>query len=436
MEAVARMVWDATHNLPPSLYWVVGPTYYLANAEFTYIRDALSSLGLSLNRHRFSDTYASFADFDSIGTIETRTSSDATKLASRGLRGIILAEAAQQSFSIYLRALGRLSQSKGWLIMAGTFERAFPWYADLWYNWRKPNAYGAAFSIPTWSNTAVFPGGFDDPEIVALRNEYPPNLFIERFGAEPAPSSSLVFPEFSPSIHISSRATFDPSLDSQIWVDPGWDPSAYVVLAVHITHDPSINKPIALVYDYVYAHRKSGEEIARITTQKPWWPTVSSGVIDISGTTHQAMRSQREVWLEVAGIYLHANAVPILDGIDRIRSFLIDPESNAPRILFAPHLSNVFSEFRSYSFPTNRDGHISSDIPVDRNNHAIKAIAYGLWHNFGPVGGKRRPPSKAQGAFHPHLNPNTWRWKKPPYYSEPDPLWQGLQWESLNDDYL
>src|SRR5690606_39648731 len=71
------------------------------------------------------------------------------------------------------------------IFFSGTFEGAYGWYADLWNRWQGPNDDGGkSFSLPTWTNRAVYPGGREDPEIKRQESLMPPDLFQERRSEE------------------------------------------------------------------------------------------------------------------------------------------------------------------------------------------------------------------------------------------------------------
>ena len=80
----------------------------------------------------------------------------------------------------------------------------------------------------------------------------------------------------------------------------------------------------------------------------------------------------------------------IQDGIDRLRTFLRDPAGGEPRLTLAPACRALMQEFGSYRYHEVRDGRPISELPIDRDNHAIKALAYWLYDRFGSVARPRR----------------------------------------------
>ena len=212
------------------LYWLVGPDYELCRPEFRYLAEAFAAIG-AVDSLSFPASEQCRLTLRTGARIVTKSARDPARLAGEAPDAILGCEAAQLPHEVYLRLRGRLAERRGWLWLSGTFEGSRGWYADHFSAWRVVNADGAAsFSIPTWSNRALFPGGRADAEIEALEATYPAAVFRERFGGVPCPPATLVFPEFEPSQHV---ATVDPAAVQtvELAIDPGYA-GAYAVLAV------------------------------------------------------------------------------------------------------------------------------------------------------------------------------------------------------------
>lgn len=382
MELVRRSL------VPRGLFWIVGPTYDLARPEFQYVAEALSAAGLL---HSISWPRSGPCSIKTIwgAEITTRSADDPVKLAGVAPDGVLMCEAAQQNYETYLRLRGRIAQKRGWLWMSGTFEGSYGWYADYWNLGQGDNDLDLrSFSLPTWSNRAVYPGGRDDPEIKRLEAAYPAERFMERFGAVPCPPATLVFKEFSHAKHVKS-CPFDVRLPVEVWIDPGWA-TAYAVLAVQY-HGDEVH-----VIDEVYVQSMTHADVIYEMKKRPWGSAVKAGVIDHAGTQHQADRSAVEVWREVAKVHLRSQPVSIEAGIDRLKTFLRDPLLKAPRILFDPRCKATVKEFSLYRYREDSEHRPASDKPLDRDNHALKAIGYGLIDHYGAVARSPLPKPHTQ----------------------------------------
>lgn len=383
----------------PDLYWIVGPTYELARPEFEYCASLAQRLGLDviLSEPRAGPGALTL---DNGAEIVTKSADDPKRLGAKAPRGILACEAAQMPYSAFLRLIGRTAEKRGWLWASGTFEGSVGWYPEYWKRWRGDNAENArSFSLPTWSNLAVFPGGRDDPEIKSLEASYPPDLFLERFGAVPCPPATLVFREFSFTAHVADEVRFDDQQPVEIAVDPGYA-GAYAVLAMQRKGN------IIHVIDEVYRRGMVAEEVIAVCKACSWWGKVTSGVMDIAGESHtgvtKEMPSHSKIWQAKTGLYLRSNRVGVQQGIHRLRTFLKDPATGQPRIMFAAslaggvdglgHARGILAEFGLYKYRELGEGQPVREEPVDRDNHSIKALSYWLYDRFGPVE-QERPKS-------------------------------------------
>lgn len=379
------------------LYWLVAADYERTRAEYDYIIEALVKLGINFDATKKIDPGEITTELGI--TIQTKSSKDPRKIAMTAPDGILACEASQLDFETFLRLRGRLAETRGWLLMSGTFESSLGWYVDLYNLGQTPNDMElVSFSMPTWSNLAVFPGGRTDPEIQTLEKMMPADWFMERYGGIPCPPKGLVFPEFRSHIHTGSdeRFKFDPSAPVYIWVDPGYA-HVYAVLFAQKRGDGVV------VFDEVYERGFVTEDILTICQQKPWWgkAQIVGGAIDIAGTQHQAMSSPQEVWatrrddIGWPGISLQAQKINIRDGIERVKTSLkVNPITNLPGLFINANCKGLISEFggcpspidsitRVYKWRLDRDGNVVGDVPDDKNNDAVKALTYGLVNLLG-----------------------------------------------------
>ena len=263
-------------------------------------------------------------------------------------------------------------------IVHNTFEGSLGWYPEKWREWQGPNAMGGkSFSIPTWSNLSIFPEGRDNPEIKKLEVEYPPDMFMERFGAIPCPPATLVFKEFSHMKHVVKMTMAKEfgwiynelneleavelpwEHEVQVWIDPGrW---GYAVEAVIIIGEHVFN------FDEVFCTEMSAEQVIKECEKKSWWRRVKIGVMDIAGAQKHAGMSHKEIWISKAGIPIVDQRVGITDGIDRHRTFL-----DTGRLFHSPNCTNAIKEYGLYKYrDVKDDNRPRSDIPLDANNHCV-----------------------------------------------------------------
>lgn len=410
----AAMELIARHHLG-ELFWLVGPDYNLCRPEFKYLMNFFDKLG-AIESVSFPSSPFQPCSMKLKGGIEisTITARDAQKLAGRAPDGILGCEAAQLSYETYLKMLGRLSEKNGWLWLSGTFENNsyLSWYAEQYDAWIvENNEDAAAFSLPTWENRSIFPGGYDDPKIQELIATSPSEeWFLERYAGIPCPPPTAVFKEFRAAKHVTREAEYIPhQLDVlgrplkrpdgqprlkevEVAIDPGFN-GAYAVIAIQ-QDGPFVN-----VIDEVYYQHRKAEDIIEECKNRPWWQGVKRGVIDIAGTQQHGVASHLEVWQKHAGINLEYVRVDIIPGINRMRTFLapgLDPDGEPlpPRLRYHPRCKESIKEFTMYRYREVEEGKPTSEKPIDSFNHASKAMSYWLVARFGFVNGSRSPRRK------------------------------------------
>jgi len=372
------LIWGLVSD-PGAFFWIVGPDYHLARPEAEHLIRSARKLKI-LDTKELSMPLEGSWRVKLLTGVEyiTKTAADIEKIAGEAPAGVAMTEAGQQPYEAWLRLRGRVAERRAPLVLSGTVEASQRWYADLWMRWQGVNPEGArSFSLPTWSNRAIFPGGEEDPEILALKATYPPDVFQERFGAIPCKPSELVFPEFDTTIHVGNYP-YRPGIPVHLWIDPGYA-GAYAVVVVQI------EKGIVYQVDEIYAVRRTVHSVIQECREKPWWKDVKSGIIDIAGRQHHGMESHVEIWRAEAGLRLYAQPVGIADGILRHRTFLRDPATEKPRLFHDHRCKNTIQEYGLYKYRRTTDGRPIREEPIDAYNHSMKALAYGLVGTFGYV---------------------------------------------------
>ena len=370
----------------PALYWLVAADYERTRAEFEYLRDNFTELGLlSECSKRVDPGHILMKD----GTrIETKSAKDHRTLAMKAPNGILGCEASQLDLDTFNRLMGRCAPKKGWLFLSGTFEGSLGWYPQMYTAWASgADKEARSWSLPSWTNINLYPEGRDDPEIKRLEALSSDDFFMERIAGKPSPPRGLVFPEFRPDIHVG-YVEYEKGEPVHIWLDPGYA-GAYALIAVQF------NGEQVRIIDEIYEQALITDEIIDITTAKPWWNDVQFGVIDIAGNQHQAMAAPAELWLDKAGLFMASQKIKINEGSERLKSWLkIDPATHEPRIIINPKCQGILSEFgatpnpfdgqsKAYRWKTDREGNIVGEVPEDKYNHSVKALIYGLVDKFG-----------------------------------------------------
>jgi hypothetical protein len=383
------------------LYWLVAGDYNRTRAEFDYICADLDSMGINYVATKQVDPGEIIATGGF--RIVTKSAQDPRKLAMEAPDGVLVCEASQVDYETYLRLKGRVAEKRGWLLMSGTFESSLGWYPNLYQLGQAAKSPEdlISFSLPTWSNIHIFPGGENDPEILRLKRDNPSDYFMERYGGVPCPPKGRVFEEFSTVLHTGSGKyyEYEPTFPVNLFVDPGYA-SAYSVLVAQKKGDN------LFIVDEIYEKGLTTSEIIKVCKQKPWYNSVVGGAIDIASTQHQAMPAVSEIWASESGIPLVSQKVGIPDGIEQIKRFLlINPLTKMPMLNIHTRCRGLISEMGGcpspidgqthvYTWKKDREGNIIGNTPDDKHNHSCKALAYGIIYMFGYTPRTKRPRVK------------------------------------------
>jgi len=117
------------------LWWIVGPSYDLADAEYYYlVQWAIKSELHHSHTTRRDDSNELVLNLSHQGEpirVVTKSARHPERLGSVAPDGIYMVEAAQQSVDAYFQLVGRTSERRALLFFSGTLEGSVGWYADF-----------------------------------------------------------------------------------------------------------------------------------------------------------------------------------------------------------------------------------------------------------------------------------------------------------------
>ena len=385
-ELLIHYAWDIWGlKKRDALYWLLGNDYEACRGEWEHIVEDFQKLEILASAPTKNIDPGEIKLQDGTRII-TKSARYPEKIATVAPDGILICEAAQIDYDVFLRAKTRLAEKRGWLSMAGTFEQEdyVGWYRELFQLGLSANNLELkSFSLPTWTNSIIFPGGRTDPEILKQEAGMTHERFMERFGGEPCPKTGRVVTEFANTIHVKD-CPFNKDLPVELAIDPGYA-GAYAVLAIQDYGDH-----LKLI-DEIYVQGVVTKDIILMCKKKEWWSAVQGGAIDIAARQHQAMAAPVEVWLSEGKISLQSKKVNIEDGIDLLQTHLKQhPVTGQPGIETDPKVRGFISECGGGKSPVESGGIWMRDKntlkPIDRFNHSCKAVAYYLANKFGFMG--------------------------------------------------
>jgi len=389
----------------PLIYWFVAADYGRTSQEFNYLRQHIEAMGLldyaSPNVNPGTMKIRATPDPKSpiIAIVRTKSAADITTLSQESPMGIVVCEASQISLEAYWRVQERCGPRKAWVFMAGTMEGSLGWYPSLHDQWKwDGDATTAAYELPSYSNTYLFKGGRNDPEIMRWEKEFDPDFFKERVEGVPCPPAGLVFKEFRPELHIQDVA-YEAGYPVNLWIDPGTRRSGAVMVAQ--VYGEGTDEVEVRIVDEVYTQDLIDEEIIDMCMARPWWKDVANGqhAVDKYATQRHGRAPIAETWSKIAHVTLNSHQVKdVNDGTARMKAFLkVNPVTRRPKMVISTKCPGFLSELgyclnpidnmkHVYSWKMGQNGETEGTKPVDKYNDCCKAVIYGLIDRFGHVG--------------------------------------------------
>jgi len=191
--------------------WIIGPEYTDAEKEFRVIHDTFKELGIDkvstkfLNNTENGNMHIKTRwGFD----VECRSARHPESLVGEGLDFVLLVEAGRhrrRTFADYVRPA--LSDKRGLSLMSGVPEDASENSLLFWgYNrgQDRTKTQWKSWRMPSWTNTHVFPGGENDPEILEAKDDLTDDEFRRQYGGEFVQQHGRVMAEWDDDIHVQT----------------------------------------------------------------------------------------------------------------------------------------------------------------------------------------------------------------------------------------
>lgn len=410
-ETTAALVPEPTalfngEDLPSVRIAIAAESYDESRKEFSYLIDDLKALGMLKPDPSTPKTGKWIVESTTGGYVESISLKEGgQELTSRGEPYDVVAvvEAGRVSKQVYTDARLRVAEKRGRVLLSGTIWAEFGWYPELWQILRGPNnLQGKAFSLPSWANRRIYPGGRDDPEIVAIAAQLSEEEFARRLGARVLPSPARIYRSFDEAEHVLDDAPYDPEGVVHLTVDPGFFPSKYACLAIQprlvdlADHDEDETdeereatkdeREVLFVLDELWEQNITHQEAISRVKGRYWWDTVVRVFGGHETTQHHAAESTEEVWRRETGLAVTVcGRLPFkYHGFMRTQTFLDDPLRHKPRLYVDKRCRGLIHEFTHYERRTNRFHEVvSDDPPQDAEDDALDALTNYIVNRHG-----------------------------------------------------
>ena len=378
--------------IPNRFYWIVGPSYDLGEKEFRVIWDDLMIGQGLVHDKRIKRAYnvksgSMYLEFPWRTRLEVRSAQHPDSLVGEGLDGAILAEAAkhkQETWERFVRPA--LADKRGWADFTTTPEGQ-NWVYSMWQYGQNPDIpeYDS-WRFPSWKNTAVYPGGRQDSEILLLERTTPHDWFMQEIAADFTAFVGKIYSEWQEENHVK-KIEYNPAWPNYIAFDWGYvnplaaiefqvSPDdtihvwrehyvAYKTLDEHFEAMRGREQPEGYRIDMTYGDAADPEAVQRVNQK--FAPCIADS-------------AAKENWRE---------------GVDVVKGFLKDrptgdfddygAEIMRPGFYVDHSCVNTIREFGSYKGKSSTAGRQPTDPQdkaVKKDDHAMDAIRYALMHLY------------------------------------------------------
>src|SRR3954469_14710548 len=193
---------------PKKMFWIIGPTYDLAEKEFRVIWDDLI-IGMKMGRDkRIKKAYNKkqgnmWIEFPWQTRLEVRSADHPENLVGEALDHAIMSEAAKHKLETWERFIRPALADKRGSADFPTTPEGFNWLYTQWMLGQDPDFPDyESWRFPSWDNSAVYPGGYDDPEIQLLLRTMRAEQFLQEIAADFSSFVGKIYPEWDITKHV------------------------------------------------------------------------------------------------------------------------------------------------------------------------------------------------------------------------------------------
>ena len=365
----------------PMRGWIIGPEYTDCEKEFRIVHDTFKALGIDKVSSKFLNNTENGNmhirtkwGFD----LECRSARHPESLVGEGLDFVLLVEAGRHKrrmFGDYVRPA--LSDKRGMSLMSGVPEEASEHSLLYWaYNRGQDvtKTQWKSWRMPSWTNSVVFPGGENDPEILEARDDLTDDEFRRQYGGEFIQRHGRVMTEWDDSVHVK-KLQYRPDLPLFAAIDFGYT-NDWVWLWVQV--DPQ-DRIVYVIGEHRFRMRDT-EDIARNEFKEhPLTQKLVALYVD------PAAPDDASILRRHLGVPTRNNTGGELkQRLSLIRSSLktrpdylpIDHPERTAGLYVDPSCHQLIWEMREgYRWPEKKtDVRNDSELPMDKNNHGPEAL--------------------------------------------------------------
>jgi Terminase large subunit, T4likevirus-type, N-terminal len=395
-------------------FWIVGPNYSDSEKEFRVAYDAFRRLQVpfdspgTYNNPNTGDMQISA--FDGKFILHAKSAAKPERLVGEGLNGVIMAEAAKQKESTWLKFIRpMLSDYNGWALFSSTPEGR-NWFYEMWNRGQSEHFLDyESWRLPSWLNSYIYEktdknavkkfqeliqdrvqiteeikqeSGID-PEIISLIMDLTQETFNQEIAALFTEFVGRVFKEFDEEIHVRDL-NYEPTWETVAAVDYGFtNPFVWLVLQID-PRDGTVH-----VIDEMYEPGLTIDETIReIKARRLNYPNIKYFYPDPAspGDTRAIEKGLKITGMGGTGGELQFRLRAIRAAL-KVRNHHLEwgNPDRKPKLFVNRKCTNTIREMNIYRYPHSKEESSNNppESPMKKDDHCPEALGRFFAGRFG-----------------------------------------------------
>lgn len=371
-------------------FWIVGPEYTDSEKEFRTLWNTLKRHGAPMDKPgSYYDAHSGDMQVSMYGgkfLVIGKSAKHEERLVGEGLDGVIMAEAAklrERVWAKYIRPT--LADTGGWSIHNSTPEGK-NWFYESWMKGQstlEPD--WMSWRMPSWYNTVIFPGGRQDPEILALERDLSTETFNQEIAALFTDFAGRVFKDFDEEVHVRDFS-YNPAWPAYGACDYGFT-NPFVWLLIQVDPWGSV-----YVVDEMYERGLTIDEAAieisarglRPSAMRTFYPDPASPGDSRLLEQKLKLQSQRGTGGEIA-IRLRIIRAALKERNTHLPFGHVD---RTPRLFINRRCTHAIQEMNDYRYPEHKsEVKDAPEAPLKKDDHVPEALGRFMVGMFGHEAG-------------------------------------------------
>lgn len=402
-------------------FWIIGPNYSDSEKEFRVAWNALNKLGLPFDKpgsyYNPNAGSMTISAFKGKYLINAKSAAHPESLVGEGLNGVIMAEAAKQKESTWLKYIRpMLSDFLGWALFTSTPEGR-NWFHEMWnrgqsiehsdyeswrlQSWLNPYLYTELTKLRAVKNlqyllknrfqiTEEMKDKLDiDPEIVSLIIDLTEETFNQEIAAAFTDYVGLVFKDFDEEVHVQDLPFYE-DWETVAAVDYGFrNPFVWLVLQINPA-DGTVH-----VFDEYYERGKTIDEIPQELIQRRLtYSQIKDFYPDPASPGDSAVLQDKLSIRPISGtggeISFRIRAIRAALKVRNPHLEWGSPDRK-PRLLVNRRCTQTIREFNAYRYPATKEESSNNppENPLKKDDHTMEALGRFFAGRFGQTTSER-----------------------------------------------